>query len=173
MVPVSGRRPPIEACNIASSSHLEITGSAASARALAARRVNSLQERTRRETVTFEASFYVEGTEAEHPAGIYTVETQDERIEGLSFLAYRRVSTSIFLPLPGSGRESYQLARIDPKVVRSARVNPWLADPSLEDSSEDCPRTQPTAEHVSLHLRANHNGCPNRLGSTGDAERVN
>ena len=82
-----------------------------------------MQERTRRETVTFDGTFYVEGTESKHPAGTYTVETQEERIEGLSFLAYRRVSTSIVLPLMGSGRESYQLARIDPKVVRSARVN--------------------------------------------------
>jgi hypothetical protein len=79
-----------------------------------------MQERTRRESVTFPTAFYVEGTESEHAAGTYTVETVEEPIEGLLFLAYR-VSTSIVLPLPGSQGDSYQLAKISPAVVHAAR----------------------------------------------------
>jgi hypothetical protein len=77
-------------------------------------------ERSRRESVTFDRPFFVAGADRQQPAGTYTIETIEELIEGLSFLAYHRVSTSIVLPLPGGGAGSYQLVRIDPTVVEAA-----------------------------------------------------
>jgi hypothetical protein len=32
------------------------------------------------------------------PAGTYTIEAEDEQIEGLSFIAYRRIRTTLLLP---------------------------------------------------------------------------
>ena len=55
----------------------------------------------------------------ELPAGVYEVTTVEERIEGLSFLAYRTVSTSLLVRGPG-GAGSFEFARIDPSLVRAA-----------------------------------------------------
>jgi hypothetical protein len=77
-------------------------------------------ERVSREAVTFDRTFFVEGLDRELPAGTYNVEIVEELIEGLSFLAYRVVSTSIRLPMPGGGAHSYQLARINSALVRGA-----------------------------------------------------
>ena len=62
-----------------------------------------VSERVARESVIFAKPFFVEGLGRTQPAGTYDVEIVEELIEGLSFLAYRVVSTSIVLPLPGGG----------------------------------------------------------------------
>lgn len=87
-------------------------------------------ERVARETVAFAAPFYVEGLASEQPAGTYEVETVETLIEGLSFPAYRVASTSIVLPLPGHGRHSHQLARIDASLVRAAKAEGKEEKPS-------------------------------------------
>jgi hypothetical protein len=54
------------------------------------------------------------------PAGTYTIETDEELLEGLSFPAYRRTATSIVLPpQPGSSIRG-QIAPIDPGEVEAA-----------------------------------------------------
>ncbi len=77
-------------------------------------------ERVARESVTFAKPFFVEGLGREQPAGTYKVEIVEELIEGLSFLAYRVVSTSIVLPLAGGGAHSYQHVPINSALVRAA-----------------------------------------------------
>jgi hypothetical protein len=52
--------------------------------------------------VVFRAPFLLKGVDRVLPAGSYTVVTEDELIEGLSFPAYRRVSTVIMVPGPSS-----------------------------------------------------------------------
>ncbi len=79
-----------------------------------------MSERVARESVTFAKPFFVEGLNRDQRAGTYQVEIVEEQIEGLSFIAYRVVSTSIQLPLPGGGAHSYQLARINSALVRAA-----------------------------------------------------
>ena len=83
--------------------------------------------RTKRETVTFAHPFTVDGVDGAQPAGAYTVETDEEAIEGLSFLAYRRVATVIFLPVPHGGAGSFQAGPIDPHLLEAARVKATLA----------------------------------------------
>ncbi len=78
-------------------------------------------ERISRAPVTFTAPFFVEGLGREQRAGTYDVETVEQLIEGLSFLAYRTVSMSIVLPLPNGVAHSRQLARIEASLVRAAR----------------------------------------------------
>jgi hypothetical protein len=77
--------------------------------------------RTSRHSVTFRFPFSVRGLDGLQPAGTYTIETDEELLEQLSFTAYRRVSTSIVLPLPGSGSGSYQMMKIDPADLEVAQ----------------------------------------------------
>lgn len=46
-------------------------------------------------TITFRRPFALTGTDELLPAGAYSVETEDEFIEGVPYLAYRRLSTLI------------------------------------------------------------------------------
>lgn len=43
--------------------------------------------------VAFSGPFYLNGYDETFPAGEYDVETDEELIEGVSFLAYRRIAT--------------------------------------------------------------------------------
>jgi hypothetical protein len=54
------------------------------------------------------------------PSGTYTVEVDEELIEGLSFLAYRRVATTIYLPLRPGGAGSVQAVKVDPRELAAA-----------------------------------------------------
>ncbi len=70
--------------------------------------------RTTREPVTFTHPFILDGAEGVQPAGTYDVEVDEELIEGLSFLAYRRIATTIYLPLGSRAVGSHQAVRVDP-----------------------------------------------------------
>jgi hypothetical protein len=59
--------------------------------------------RTTTRTVTFTRPFTLQCIAEEQPAGSYTVETDEELLEGASVPAYRRLATLIRLPgRPGS-----------------------------------------------------------------------
>jgi hypothetical protein len=73
--------------------------------------------RTTRETVTFDCPFSLTAVDEVQPAGTYTIEVDEELIEGLSFLAYRRVATTIYLPLRHG---SVQAIRVDPRELTAA-----------------------------------------------------
>ena len=76
--------------------------------------------RTTRESVTFDHPFWLDGVDGMQPAGTYPVDVDEELIEGLSFLAYRRVATTIYLPLPGRGAGSVQAVTVDPQELAAA-----------------------------------------------------
>jgi hypothetical protein len=75
--------------------------------------------RTRRESVSFAAPFALPGLDGLQPAGTYVVEMDEEQIEPLSFIAWRRLSTTIVVP---SGPASYQMIRVDPAVLEAAQA---------------------------------------------------
>ena len=77
--------------------------------------------RTTRESVTFDRPFSLGAVEGLQPAGTYTVDVDEELIEGLSFLAYRRVATTIYLPLRAGGSGSVQAVRVDPSELAAGR----------------------------------------------------
>ena len=77
--------------------------------------------RTTRQSVTFRRPFSIRGAKDVQPAGTYIVETDEELLEALSFPAYRRVSTSIILPVRGGGSGSYEVLRIDPAELAEAQ----------------------------------------------------
>jgi hypothetical protein len=78
--------------------------------------------RTSCTTVTFTRPFFLGGIDAEQPAGTYKIETDEEPLEGLSFLAYRRVSTTIFLPSLPDGVVSGRVVPIDPSELEAAQA---------------------------------------------------
>jgi hypothetical protein len=76
--------------------------------------------RTTRESVIFDRPFSLAAVDEVQPAGTYTVEIDEELIEGLSFLAYRRVATTIYLPLRPGGHGSVQAVKVDPRELTAA-----------------------------------------------------
>jgi len=76
--------------------------------------------RTRRHSVTFLLPFSIPGLDGVQPPGTYTIETDEELLEQLSFTAYHRVSTSIVLPLRSGGGGSYEMVKIDPAELEAA-----------------------------------------------------
>jgi hypothetical protein len=75
--------------------------------------------RTIRKTISFLRPFYLKGVDRLLPPGRFQVMSDEELIEGLSFPAYHRVSTAIFVPAPsGSGIE---MATIDPLDLQAAQ----------------------------------------------------
>ena len=76
--------------------------------------------RTTNKTITFHQPFRLEGVDGVLPPADYRVVTDEEIIERLSFVAYHRVATSIFVPAPfGSAVE---MVSIDPSDLEAAQA---------------------------------------------------
>jgi len=75
--------------------------------------------RTHDKTWTFIKPFMLKGVDRLLPAGDYRVSTDEELIEGLSFPAYRRVATMIFVP--GANGRSLEMLTIDPSELQTAQ----------------------------------------------------
>ena len=70
--------------------------------------------RTTRSVAVFNSAFTLGGIDGELPAGSYRIESEEELIESLSFVAFRRVETTIELPAIGSVSLKRQVVAIDP-----------------------------------------------------------
>lgn len=75
--------------------------------------------RTSNKTVRFHRFFYLKGIDRLLPPADYRVVTEEELIEGLSFAAYHRVSTVIFVPAPSGSAE--EMVTIDPSDLLAAQ----------------------------------------------------
>lgn len=85
------------------------------------RQGSTVPDRITRETIAFLHPFELKDVEGILPAGTYTIETIEEPIDGISILAYRRVSTTIIVPSPSYGMTSRQVVTIDPLDLEAAR----------------------------------------------------
>jgi hypothetical protein len=95
--------------------------------------------RTSRKTVTFRRPFSLSGIDEVQPAGTYTVETNEELIEGLSFPAWRRTGTVLLLRQPGAvGIEQDAVQDSDalelPEAVVQASLGELLTDGVLQQA---------------------------------------
>ena len=70
--------------------------------------------RTTRTSVTFSRPFSLSDLDGMQPAGTYRIQTLDVTLDSLSYLAYRRVSTTIELPSVGVARSRKHVISIDP-----------------------------------------------------------
>jgi hypothetical protein len=83
------------------------------------RRIIRMAEILTNTSVTFAHPFSLPGFEGAFPAGTYAVETTEEPLNGLTFVAHRRTQTTIELPstwLPNAR----QLSEIDPADLEAA-----------------------------------------------------
>ena len=80
-----------------------------------------LPERTTLTTITFSHPFSLTDVDGVQPPGNYTVETIDTTLDNLSFIAYRRISTSIRLPAIGKVARQRQVIFIDPLELEAAQ----------------------------------------------------
>ena len=76
--------------------------------------------RTSEKTVTFRRPFVVGGFDEVLPAGAYSVETDEELLEGISFAAYRRTSTLIHLHAKPSRPGLTWILSVDPNELDAA-----------------------------------------------------
>jgi hypothetical protein len=92
--------------------------------------------RTREATLTFARPFLLKGVDRLLPAGAYKTVTDEELIEGLSFPAYRRVATMIFVTAQAR-HGGTEMVTVDPADLRAAQERD--ARPA-EDSERDDPK---------------------------------
>jgi len=77
--------------------------------------------RTSHKTVTFTRPFSLSAMDEVQPAGTYTVETDEELLQGVSFPAYRRLATLIFLPSRPGNAFLEQVVNINPLELQAAQ----------------------------------------------------
>lgn len=80
-----------------------------------------MTERTTSRWVSFAHPACIEGIDEPLPAGKYLVETDEDQIPGLSFVAYRRLRTLIVVPVGTT--TARQLVEVDPKALQTALLH--------------------------------------------------
>lgn len=78
--------------------------------------------RTSTHTVTFARPFVLGDLDEVLPAGAYSVETDEELIEGISFIAYRRVSVLVHLPSSSGNPALTRTVVLHPRELDSAML---------------------------------------------------
>lgn len=90
--------------------------------------------RTTRKTVTFSRPFLLSGIGGIQHAGTYTVETDEELMQELSFPAYRRTATLMLLPRQPGGVLA-EIATIDPLELEVALERDAMMETSRSGGS--------------------------------------
>jgi hypothetical protein len=85
--------------------------------------------RTRRKLTTFVQPFLLRVIDSVQPAGTYHVDTDEELIDGLSFLAYRRTATWIHLPAIGTKTGSSRMILVQPSELAAGSNS---AEPAID-----------------------------------------
>jgi len=76
--------------------------------------------RTRETTVTFRHHFTLAALDGSQPPGTYRLVTDEEEVQGLSFLAYQRVATMLYLPAIAAAGGSSEVVTVDPDELAAA-----------------------------------------------------
>ena len=77
-----------------------------------------MERRTTRKSVTFRKAFTLSGLDAIQPPGAYTVLTEEEMLDALSFVGWHQISTTLVLQRNGG----VEYAAVDPQELREALV---------------------------------------------------
>lgn len=81
-----------------------------------------MSTRSTESTVRFSHPFCLSQFDHPQPAGSYQLVTDEERLEGLSFAAFQRVRTLLYLPANGRPGRARQVVEIDPAELAVAVV---------------------------------------------------
>ncbi len=76
--------------------------------------------RTSTKTVTFRRPFVLADMDEVLPPGDYTVETDEELVPGVAFVAYRRVSVAVHLTSPSGNPAQTRLVVLHPRELDAA-----------------------------------------------------
>lgn len=106
--------------------------------------------RTVKKTVTFTKPFVLGGFDEVLPAGDYIVETDEELLEGLSFPAYRRKLTLIYLRQNSRNPSRRQALQVDPRELDSA----LMRDQAAEDTPVDADAEKRSSGANDMQLRS-------------------
>ena len=88
--------------------------------------------RTITSTVVFNRPFLITGLDEEQPAGSYQVETDEEQIDDVSFVAYRRLATFLHLHPSPDQPGTRQTLTIDPvELERALQADQQPNEPGL------------------------------------------
>ena len=79
-----------------------------------------MRTRTSEKTVTFRRPFVLAGLDELLPAGDYSVETEEELVEGISYAAFRRISTVLLLHAEAGLPHLARALTIDPAELEAA-----------------------------------------------------
>lgn len=79
-----------------------------------------MTERTKDSLVTFRQPFTLRDIVGTQPSGTYQIETIEMAIDGVSLVAFRRVSTTITLPAVGSSAIRREFVEIDTADLATA-----------------------------------------------------
>lgn len=79
-----------------------------------------METRTTTATAVFKCPFTLTSIGRELPPGSYVIDTEEELIPGLSFIAYRRVSTTINVAMRAEATTGRQIVTIDPGELERA-----------------------------------------------------
>jgi hypothetical protein len=80
--------------------------------------------RTTTKTVTFQRPFVLEGFSELLPAGAYAVDTEEEQLDSLLVVAWRRVSTTLRVRVDGA----VECRTIDPDALHEALMRDGAQD---------------------------------------------
>ncbi|WP_417841676.1 hypothetical protein [Terasakiella sp.] len=87
--------------------------------------------RTHTETVTFHHPFKLDETINTQPAGSYQIDTDEELIEGLSFVAYKRTQTIIHLHSKSKNSSLTRALTIKASLLKQALERDRAADGNI------------------------------------------
>lgn len=79
-----------------------------------------MSTRTSESTVTFKRPFVLAGLDEVLPAGDYSLETEEELVDGISYAAYRRTSTVLRLPAKSGPSHLTRALTVDPDELDAA-----------------------------------------------------
>ena len=79
-----------------------------------------MASRTTQTVVCFSSTFGLPDVDAPQPGGSYRVDHDEESIESVSQLAWRRVASFIYLPGIGQHGATHQMAPINPADLHAA-----------------------------------------------------
>lgn len=80
---------------------------------------NDMQTRTTTKLVTFRKAFLLSSLDGPMPAGTYTIHTQEEMMDTVSFVGWRQIGCAIVLHREGADEH----VAVDPQELREALVH--------------------------------------------------